>query len=155
MCLALARRGGRRFVVATRKADDTNRGDGRPESHRVRGQEPVGDRPGGHRADERLLAESRGGATVPDGVGEHQGIEQDDFGWGRGAALARQRKDGEDYVPLAGDDPLRLSVRILGKDEKPVAVLSLDGGNFEVTLPGTFLKSNLKTLTVDWTDFYR
>jgi hypothetical protein len=72
-----------------------------------------------------------------------------------GKVQARQWKDGKDETPLAADDPLRLAVRVLGKDGKPATALPLDGGHFEVTLPAALFKDNPKSLTAEWVDFYR
>jgi hypothetical protein len=73
-----------------------------------------------------------------------------------GKPAVRVWKDGKEDAPLGEKDPLRLAVRVVGKDGKPATKLPLEGGGyFEVKLPRAFFAGNPKFIKLEWIDFYR
>ena len=149
-----------RFAVTTRKADDTVEvtGDRDRTVFGIRSRFGIGraviERTGDgwpkavvvrlHLTGLERLKVSGGKVEIGAAVGVREGKVE-----------ARQWKGGKDEIPLAADDPLRLAIRALDKGGKPAAVVPLDGGHFEFTLPAALLKDNPKSLTVEWIDFYR
>jgi len=73
----------------------------------------------------------------------------------RGQRTVTRQWKGEQEIELAGDDPLRVSVSVLGADGKPAKALPVKDGTIEVTLPAAFFQGNPKRISVDWVDFFR
>lgn len=63
--------------------------------------------------------------------------------------------DGKESLSLDATSPYWMTIRMVGKDGKPVETLPLVDGYFEMQLPKAFLKDNPKSITVNWIDFYR
>lgn len=74
---------------------------------------------------------------------------------GSGDGTVRQWKDGKEDAPLQAGDPLRMTIRLIGADGKPVGSIPLKNGYFEVALPPAFFRNAPPTFTLDWIDFYR
>ncbi len=71
-----------------------------------------------------------------------------------GKPVVRLWKGGKEDAPLDSKSPYWIDLRILGGDE-PAKELPLKGGYFEMRLPKALIEQNLKTITVNWIDFYR
>jgi len=56
---------------------------------------------------------------------------------------------------LDAESPYWMQIRMLGRDGKMVKTIPLTDGYFEMQLPKKILEGNPKSITVQWTDFYR
>jgi hypothetical protein len=73
---------------------------------------------------------------------------------GANEVLQHGWEDGREGPELAGDDPLRMTVRRFDADGKPAAGLPPRGGWFELRVPAALLQRG-KELTLEWVDFFR
>jgi hypothetical protein len=64
-------------------------------------------------------------------------------------------KDDKEAEGLKRTDPPWTDIRILGGDGKPAKAVPLKGGYFEVALPRALFEGSPKSITLNWTDFYR
>lgn len=63
--------------------------------------------------------------------------------------------DGKEDSPLDSTSQHWMEIRLIGKDGKPTTRIPLDDGYFEMQLPRPLLEGNLKSITLNWIDFYR
>ena len=73
----------------------------------------------------------------------------------KGKRRVRLWKDGKEDAPLEEKSPYWMDIRIIGGDERPAQELPLKDGYFEMTLPRVFFEGRPKSITLNWTDFYR
>ncbi len=64
-------------------------------------------------------------------------------------------KDGKAGSPLDPKHPYWMETRMVGKDGKPVKMIPLKDGYFEMQLPKALIEHNPKSITLNWIDFYR
>lgn len=64
-------------------------------------------------------------------------------------------KDGKEDEPLDAKSPYWMEIRSVGSDGKPTTTIPLNDGYFELQLPNALFEHNPKSITVNWTDFYR
>jgi hypothetical protein len=72
-----------------------------------------------------------------------------------GKMKVRLWKDGKEDAPLDEKSLRWTDIRILTSEGKPAKELPLKDGYFEMTLPKAFFEGNPKSITLNWTDFYR
>ena len=72
-----------------------------------------------------------------------------------GKPVVRIWQAGQEDRPLDRKSPGWMDVRILGADGQPAKAIPLQGGYFEIPLPGVLFQDNPRSLTVKWIDFYR
>ncbi|HQX50542.1 MAG TPA: hypothetical protein PK992_05105 [Planctomycetaceae bacterium] len=64
-------------------------------------------------------------------------------------------KDDNEDSPLDSKTPYWMEIRMAGNDGKTVKTIPLNDGYFEMALPKVFFEGNLKSITLNWIDFYR
>ena len=64
-------------------------------------------------------------------------------------------KDGEEDSPLNSGHPYWMEIRMVGKHGKPMKMIPLKDGYFEMQLPKALFEDNPKSITLNWIDFYR
>jgi len=63
-------------------------------------------------------------------------------------------KDRKEDAPLDAESPYWFEIRLVD-DGKPTKAIPLKDSYFEMQLPKVFFEGNLKTITMNWIDFYR
>lgn len=64
-------------------------------------------------------------------------------------------KDGKEGSPLDARSPYWTEIGMVSDDGKPTTTIPLTEGYFEIRLPTALFEDNPKSITVNWTDFYR